>query len=119
MSEKKQPSVKKILPTNLFVFFADEDQMYMFGSDYDGCIGVEGQLGSQVLEPVLLEFFEGRPVQLVSCGDNHVVVLTRDKDIYSWGCGEYGTSNCCFELQCCWFYQVQPPDGDSKSMLES
>ncbi|XP_076017833.1 serine/threonine-protein kinase Nek9 [Genypterus blacodes] len=68
----------------------DEDQMYMFGSDYYGCIGVEGMLGVEVLEPVLLEFFEERPVRQVSCGDNHVVVLTQSGDIFSWGCGENG-----------------------------
>uniref|UniRef100_A0A3P8UJK4 non-specific serine/threonine protein kinase n=1 Tax=Cynoglossus semilaevis TaxID=244447 RepID=A0A3P8UJK4_CYNSE len=61
----------------------DEDQMYMFGSDYYGCIGVEDALGSEVLEPVLLEFFDERPVRQVSCGDNHVV-----------GCCMY----CCHEL---------------------
>uniref|UniRef100_A0A8C2ZW82 non-specific serine/threonine protein kinase n=1 Tax=Cyclopterus lumpus TaxID=8103 RepID=A0A8C2ZW82_CYCLU len=68
----------------------DEDQMYMFGSDYYGCIGVERELGMEILKPVLLEFFEERPVRQVSCGDNHVVVLTHSGDIYSWGCGEYG-----------------------------
>lgn len=68
----------------------DEDQLYLFGSDYYGCIGVENQMGSEVLEPVLLEFFQERPVRQVSCGDNHVVVLTHKGDIYSWGCGEYG-----------------------------
>lgn len=64
--------------------------MYMFGSDYYGCIGVEGELGTEIFEPVLLEFFEERLVRQVSCGDNHVVVLTQGGDIYSWGCGEYG-----------------------------
>ncbi|XP_016388559.1 serine/threonine-protein kinase Nek9 [Sinocyclocheilus rhinocerous] len=68
----------------------DEDQMYMFGSDYYGCIGVENELGMEVLEPVLLDFFQERPVRQVSCGDNHVVALTRAGDIYSWGCGEHG-----------------------------
>uniref|UniRef100_A0A8C7D706 non-specific serine/threonine protein kinase n=1 Tax=Oncorhynchus kisutch TaxID=8019 RepID=A0A8C7D706_ONCKI len=68
----------------------DEDQMYMFGSDYYGCIGVENEQGMEVLEPVLLDFFEERPVRQVSCGDNHVVVLTHSGDLYSWGCGEHG-----------------------------
>ncbi|XP_057199533.1 serine/threonine-protein kinase Nek9 isoform X2 [Triplophysa rosa] len=72
------------------VCVTDEDQMYMFGSDYYGCIGVENELGMEVLEPVLLEFFEERPVKQVSCGDNHVVVSTHSGDIYSWGCGEHG-----------------------------
>ncbi len=69
---------------------ADEDQMYVFGSDYYGCVGVEGEQGMEVLQPVLLEFFQERPVRQVSCGDNHVVALTRAGDIYSWGCGEHG-----------------------------
>ncbi|XP_017332175.1 serine/threonine-protein kinase Nek9 [Ictalurus punctatus] len=69
---------------------SDEDQMYMFGSDYYGCIGVENAMGMEVLEPVLLEFFQERPVRQVSCGDNHVVVLTHSGAIYSWGCGEHG-----------------------------
>lgn len=63
----------------------------MFGSDYYGCIGVDRDMGNEVLEPVLLVFFEERRVRQVSCGDNHVVVLTQNGSIYSWGCGEYGT----------------------------
>uniref|UniRef100_A0A8C4GMY9 non-specific serine/threonine protein kinase n=1 Tax=Dicentrarchus labrax TaxID=13489 RepID=A0A8C4GMY9_DICLA len=91
----------------------DEGQMYMFGSDYYGCIGVEGELGMEVLEPVLLEFFEERPVRQVSCGDNHVVVLTQSGDIYSWGCGEYVLSiavNFCFS-------QVEIPKGATISSV--
>uniref|UniRef100_A0A3B5LPK9 non-specific serine/threonine protein kinase n=1 Tax=Xiphophorus couchianus TaxID=32473 RepID=A0A3B5LPK9_9TELE len=68
----------------------DEDQLYMFGSDYYGCIGVDRDMGNEILEPVLLVFFEERRVRQVSCGDNHVVVLTQNGSIYSWGCGEYG-----------------------------
>ncbi|XP_048829798.1 serine/threonine-protein kinase Nek9 [Brienomyrus brachyistius] len=68
----------------------DEDQMYMFGSNYYGCIGVSGMAGVEVLEPVLLNFFLERPVRQVSCGDNHVVVLTQDCEVFSWGCGEHG-----------------------------
>ncbi|KAG2457725.1 NEK9 kinase, partial [Polypterus senegalus] len=68
----------------------DEGHMYMFGSDYYGCIGVDGEFGEEVLEPVLLEFFLSNPVKQVSCGDNHVVVLTQDKEVYSWGYGEHG-----------------------------
>ena len=76
----------------------DEDQLYLFGSDYYGCIGVESERGMEVLEPVLLDFFHERPVRQVSCGDNHVVVLTHSRDIYSWGCGEYGGEEPFFSL---------------------
>lgn len=68
----------------------DEDQIYMFGSDYYGCVGVENELGMEVLEPVLLDFFTERAVRQVSCGDNHVLALTQSRELYAWGCGEHG-----------------------------
>lgn len=73
-----------------FLPFADEGQLYAFGSDYYGCMGVDKVAGPEVLEPMQLNFFLNNPVEQVSCGDNHVVVLTRNKEVYSWGCGEYG-----------------------------
>ncbi|XP_023402139.1 serine/threonine-protein kinase Nek9 isoform X2 [Loxodonta africana] len=72
------------------VCVTDEGQLYAFGSDYYGCMGVDKVAGPEVLEPMQLNFFLSNPVEQVSCGDNHVVVLTRNKDVYSWGCGEYG-----------------------------
>lgn len=65
--------------------------MYAFGSDYYGCIGIDKAYGSEVLEPLQLDFFLTNPVEQVSCGDNHVAVLTRNREVYTWGCGEYGT----------------------------
>lgn len=64
--------------------------MYAFGSDYYGCVGVDKAYGSEVLEPLQLDFFLTNPVEQVSCGDNHVAVLTRNREVYTWGCGEYG-----------------------------
>lgn len=95
----------------------DEDQMYMFGSDYYGCIGVESILGPEVLEPVLLEFFEERPVRQVSCGDNHVAVLCQSGDIYSWGCGEHGRLGLDCEDDFNSPMQVEMPKGASISTV--
>ncbi|XP_040414790.1 serine/threonine-protein kinase Nek9 isoform X4 [Cygnus olor] len=72
------------------VCITDEGQVYAFGSDYYGCIGVDKAHGSEVLEPLQLDFFLTNPVEQVSCGDNHVAVLTRNREVYTWGCGEYG-----------------------------
>ncbi|XP_066463760.1 serine/threonine-protein kinase Nek9 isoform X2 [Eleutherodactylus coqui] len=72
------------------VCVTDEGQLYSFGSDYYGCLGVDQSLGSEVLEPILVDFFLNEPIEQVSCGDSHVMVLTRSKCVYSWGCGEYG-----------------------------
>lgn len=81
---------KSFLFVMVFFPFADEGQLYAFGSDYYGCMGVDKVSGPEVLEPMQLNFFLSNPVEQVSCGDNHVVVLTRNKEVYSWGCGEYG-----------------------------
>uniref|UniRef100_A0A8B9T990 non-specific serine/threonine protein kinase n=1 Tax=Anas platyrhynchos TaxID=8839 RepID=A0A8B9T990_ANAPL len=72
------------------VCITDEGQVYAFGSDYYGCIGIDKAHGSEVLEPLQLDFFLTNPVEQVSCGDNHVAVLTRNREVYTWGCGEYG-----------------------------
>ncbi|MBV98514.1 Serine/threonine-protein kinase Nek9, partial [Eschrichtius robustus] len=72
------------------VCVTDEGQLYAFGSDYYGCMGMDKIAGPELLEPMQLDFFLNNPVEQVSCGDNHVVVLTRNKEVYSWGCGEYG-----------------------------
>uniref|UniRef100_A0A8C6ZBV3 non-specific serine/threonine protein kinase n=1 Tax=Nothoprocta perdicaria TaxID=30464 RepID=A0A8C6ZBV3_NOTPE len=72
------------------VCITDEGQVYAFGSDYYGCIGIDKAQGSEVLEPLQLDFFLTNPVEQVSCGDNHVAVLTRNREVYTWGCGEYG-----------------------------
>lgn len=74
----------------VFSFCADEGQVFAFGSDYYGCIGIDKACGSEVLEPQQLDFFLNIPVEQVSCGDNHVAVLTRNREVYTWGCGEYG-----------------------------
>ena len=59
-----------------FLPLTDEGQLYAFGSDYYGCMGVDKVAGAEVLEPMQL-------------------VLTRNKEVYSWGCGEYG--RCCLD----------------------
>ncbi|CAH2328938.1 Serine threonine- kinase Nek9 [Pelobates cultripes] len=72
------------------VCITDEGQLFSFGSDYYGCLGVNQTAGAEVLEPIWVDFFLNEPVEQVSCGDNHVMALTRSKSVYSWGCGEYG-----------------------------
>lgn len=72
------------------VCLTDEGHLYAFGSDYYGCMGCGGQHGQEVLAPVLVEFSLDHAVHQVSCGDNHVVALTRNREVFAWGCGEHG-----------------------------
>ena len=66
--------------------------LYMTGSDYWGCIG-GGQSGDEdVLLPSKVETFVDKEVKIVQveCGDSHVVALTEDGQVFTWGCGEHG-----------------------------
>ncbi|XP_069118156.1 serine/threonine-protein kinase Nek9-like isoform X1 [Argopecten irradians] len=72
------------------VSVTDEGEVYTFGSDYYGCLGCDNQEGDEVLVPIPVDFFNTRPVAEVSCGQCHVMALTRDREVYSWGCGEFG-----------------------------
>ncbi|XP_023931133.1 serine/threonine-protein kinase Nek9 [Lingula anatina] len=68
----------------------DEGVVYAFGSDYYGCLGCEGQEGDEAHFPITIDFFHSKPVEQISCGDAHVVALTKEGEVYTWGCGEYG-----------------------------
>ena len=70
--------------------FLDDGSVYSFGSDYFGCLGCDNEEDDEVSSPLLLNFFRTRPVLEVSCGDNHVVALTKNREVFTWGCGEFG-----------------------------
>ena len=58
------------------MFLLDDGMLYMFGSDYYGCLGLDQQFGDEVTLPLQLEYFNKIPVNQVSCGDCHVVALS-------------------------------------------
>lgn len=61
----------------LFMYlFAEEGQLYTFGSDYWGCIGCDNKLDEEVKLPYRVEFFSENPVEQLACGECHVVALT-------------------------------------------
>lgn len=70
--------------------FPESGKLFTFGSDYYGCMGCEQEEGEEVLVPLEVSFFNDKPVDMVSCGEAHIIALTRDREVYSWGCGEFG-----------------------------
>ena len=57
------------------LFLTDEGRLYMFGSDYYGCLGCDQNFGDEVYQPTIVEYFMNDSVKQVSCGDCHVVAL--------------------------------------------
>ncbi|XP_068730773.1 serine/threonine-protein kinase Nek9-like isoform X4 [Montipora capricornis] len=83
--------IKQVACGDEFTACITEDGvLYTFGSDYWGCIGCNNELDEDVLLPQRVDFFANNPVAEVACGECHIVVMTVSKDVYSWGCGEYG-----------------------------
>ena len=72
------------------VFLSDSGEVYTCGSDYSGCIGCDGELGDNVLTPYKVESLIGKRVKKIASGDSHVVALTDEGEVYTWGCGEFG-----------------------------
>lgn len=68
----------------------ESGKLYAFGSDYYGCMGCNQEEGEEVLCPLEVSFFNSNPVDVVSCGESHIVALTKDREVYSWGNGEFG-----------------------------
>ena len=72
------------------IYVIDDGAVFTFGSDYYGCLGCEGEEGEEVSTPVLVTRLSGHHVTQLACGDAHVLALTREGQVYSWGCGEFG-----------------------------
>jgi len=52
--------------------------------------GHGGQSGDIQERPVLLEALRGLNVKQIEAGANHLMAITDDGQVYSWGCGEQG-----------------------------
>ncbi|XP_064621666.1 serine/threonine-protein kinase Nek9-like isoform X2 [Lineus longissimus] len=68
----------------------DDGELYSCGSNYYGCLGLGEDEQDDVLEFSPINFFTSRPVSQISCGVAHVAALTKEGDVFTWGCGEFG-----------------------------
>ncbi len=80
---------------------SEDRDLYVFGSNYSGCLGlglenVKGdESKNQIINrfsPTLVPFFRENNLKInkISTGDIHVIVLTTNNRVFTWGCGEFG-----------------------------
>merc|ERR1712117_825299 len=66
----------------------DRGILMTFGSGSSGCLG-HGNF-HDVKQLKIVEALIGCEVMSLDCGSNHVVALTTDQEIFSWGIGDNG-----------------------------
>ncbi|XP_022248106.1 serine/threonine-protein kinase Nek8-like isoform X2 [Limulus polyphemus] len=89
LEEKAGVHIVQIVCGNLFtLLLTDRGILLSFGSGSNGCLG-HGDY-NDVSQPKIVEELLGVDVKAVACGSSHVVVLTREHTVYTWGRGQNG-----------------------------
>jgi alpha-tubulin suppressor-like RCC1 family protein len=79
---------------------SEQGDLYIFGSNLYGCLGVGTSFeadefyyeNQNIFTPTKHPFFDKNnlKVKSIASGGTHVICLTRNNRIFTWGCGEYG-----------------------------
>ncbi|KAM8974940.1 RCC1 and BTB domain-containing protein 2 [Pelodytes ibericus] len=73
---------------NEVLYVTKNDEVFVIGTNSSGCLGI-GDVQSTI-EPRRLDMLSGKKIVSLSCGSGpHVVVLTSDGEVYSWGHNAY------------------------------
>jgi alpha-tubulin suppressor-like RCC1 family protein len=69
----------------------DSGTIFVWGNSTFGQMG-NGTIGDDLITtPLVLEYFIDQKIRSISCkGCNHILVLTENGQVYSWGCNETG-----------------------------
>ena len=71
-------------------------EVFTWGENVDGVLGhgssvmYTGQSGEAVRSPTFVRAFTGVKVKRISCGFRHMMALTAQGKVYTWGCGKLG-----------------------------
>jgi NIMA (never in mitosis gene a)-related kinase len=94
-------SIEKVVCSEEATFCVSEQgDLFTFGYNLYGCLGLGSDFSDEegVYEnecaylPLKIPFFHnnGLKIKSIACGDSHVICLTDNNRVFSWGCGEYG-----------------------------
>lgn len=72
------------------IFLICDSSFVRFAQSNDGLLGFDGRVGSERTQflPVALPALQKNSFSQVTCGDDHVLALTTDGYVYSWGNGQ-------------------------------
>uniref|UniRef100_T1J9T1 non-specific serine/threonine protein kinase n=1 Tax=Strigamia maritima TaxID=126957 RepID=T1J9T1_STRMM len=107
----KTKSITKVCAGDGFSVFASNSGIVMTcGDGTAGCLG-QGDWNC-TSKPKLIEKLLSVDVSAIACGFAHVVVLSGDGEVYSWGRGAGGRLGLGHEDDCCIPTQVSVPNED-------
>uniref|UniRef100_A0A6Q2XR82 Serine/threonine-protein kinase Nek8 n=1 Tax=Esox lucius TaxID=8010 RepID=A0A6Q2XR82_ESOLU len=82
-------TIKSVSCGDLFTTcMTDRGIIMTFGSGSNGCLG-HGNF-NDVTQPKIVEALLGYELVQVSCGASHVLAVTNDREVFSWGRGDNG-----------------------------
>ncbi|CAB1348971.1 unnamed protein product [Coregonus sp. 'balchen'] len=81
-------AVEQMQPQFISRFLEDRGIIMTFGSGSNGCLG-HGNV-NDVTQPKIVEALLGYELVQVSCGASHVLAVTNDREVFSWGRGDNG-----------------------------
>ncbi|KAJ7995593.1 hypothetical protein DPEC_G00246200 [Dallia pectoralis] len=82
-------TIKSVSCGDLFtICMTDRGIIMTFGSGSNGCLG-HGSF-NDVTQPKIVEALLGYELVQVSCGASHVLAVTNDREVFSWGRGDNG-----------------------------
>eukprot|EP01022_Parablepharisma_sp_SALTPOND_P019135 TRINITY_DN3227_c0_g1_i1.p1 TRINITY_DN3227_c0_g1~~TRINITY_DN3227_c0_g1_i1.p1 ORF type:complete len:969 (-),score=97.88 TRINITY_DN3227_c0_g1_i1:135-2957(-) len=71
-------------------FITGKGQIFTFGNNSDGRLGLGDKSVKQSSTPCLVEALSRVTAVQVSCGSNHTAAILDNGDLYTWGLGEFG-----------------------------
>ncbi|CAL4067725.1 unnamed protein product, partial [Meganyctiphanes norvegica] len=105
----KGKSITRVCAGDGFSIFASDNGIVMTcGDGTFGCLG-HGDWNS-CTKPKLIDRLLSVDVSEISCGSHHVVVVSGDGDVYTWGRGDGGRLGLGHEEDCCVPTEVAVPD---------
>jgi len=72
------------------VFITGKGQIFTFGNNSDGRLGLGEKSIKQTSTPCLVEALSNMQAIQISCGANHTAAILSNGDLYTWGLGEFG-----------------------------
>ena len=71
-------------------FVTDQMQLFMSGDNKVGQLGIGSDKIQQAVYPTMVASLAQKHVLDVSCGDNHTLILTKGKTVFSCGLNDHG-----------------------------